>query len=149
MSGEPCDYVYVALLQGPNATVAQVSYDCVTTSADAWRDRGDSADPDTGRLLATGRALVKLGQKLEKQAQAKINAAASIREHHAEIAARKAEALANAPDVTFLIQGISLHPSSGEVTFEYQVGAGGGGTDRDLSVGNEITYAVPPDDESA
>lgn len=96
---EPFRHLFVDVLSDKDATVARVAATITTPDGTASfeatgssrRDRGDSYDQFTGDTLAIGRALVKLGQKLEKQAQSRINAAAAIKEHHAEIAARKTQ----------------------------------------------------------
>lgn len=131
---EPFRHLFVDVLADKDATVARVTATistpddnpCATmfsATGSSRRDRSDSYDQFTGDTLAIGRALAKLGQKLEKQAQSRINAAVAIREHHEEIAAReKAEAHA-----AELAQQAFQDAINGVVSQSGSGGAGGSG----------------------
>lgn len=87
--------VSITVLSSHGATVARVTYASVyntgtpvSAAAAAKREPGDKYDAETGRLLATSRALEILAGKLRKQANSRIRAAAAIKGHHEEIASR-------------------------------------------------------------
>jgi hypothetical protein len=82
-----------------HATAAQaVAYDdcatdtsvIATATGSAKRDPDDVNDPETGKLLATGRALEALGRKLQKQADGRVRAAAEAKRVRKVKAARGA-----------------------------------------------------------
>lgn len=95
---EPGQQLNCWVLSDKDATVAKVELYASngetlfkkSATGSAKRERGDSYDQEIGDLLALGRALSKLGRKLEKQAQSKINATAAIKAHHEAIARKKA-----------------------------------------------------------
>jgi hypothetical protein len=96
---EPWQQLNCWVLSDKDATVAKVELYASngetlykkSATGSAKRERGDSYDQEIGDLLALGRALSKLGRKLEKQAQSKINATAAIKAHHEAIARKKAD----------------------------------------------------------
>ena len=128
---EPLHQVFVQVLSDKDATVAQVtSYTTdgrtttrVTTTGSSKRERGDSHKREIGDTLALGRALSKLGHRLEKQAQSKINEAANIKAHHEAIAVRKAaeerlRAEATEHGVQLAVGGLMDSPPP-DVSFEW------------------------------
>lgn len=94
----PSDWytVSISVLSSHGATVARASYyggvhnpaDAITTSGEAKREPGDEHDPETGRLLASARALEALAARLRKRADSRIRNADAIRRHHEEIRKR-------------------------------------------------------------
>jgi hypothetical protein len=80
--------VTVSLLSSHGATVARVNYGSVyntgipvTAAGSAKREPADAYDPETGRLLATSRALEILAGKLRRQANGRIRHAETVRAH--------------------------------------------------------------------
>lgn len=80
--------VSVTVLSSHGATVARAVYASVygtgapvSASGEAKREPGDDYDPETGRLLATSRALEILAGKLRRKANSRIRNADAIRAH--------------------------------------------------------------------
>jgi hypothetical protein len=86
--------VFVQTLQAKNASVANVT---VSKPGDSWenparwefksdgsakREQGDRFDPETGEMLAVGRALVEAGEKMVREANKRVQA--SIEQQAAE-----------------------------------------------------------------
>lgn len=69
---EPPRVVNLNYLDGPHVSVAQVAYGDLTGSGDAKRNNGERRQPDVGRELAVGRALVDLGNQLIDRAYARL-----------------------------------------------------------------------------
>ena len=83
--------VSISVLSSHGATVAKVSYASaystgipVYAAGHAKREPGDDYDAETGRLLATSRALEILAGKLRRKANSRIRSADTIRRHRAE-----------------------------------------------------------------
>ena len=135
---EPLHQVFVQVLSDKDATVAQVtSYTTdgrtttrVTTTGSSKRERGDSHKREIGDTLALGRALSKLGHRLEKQAQSKINEAANIKAHHEAIAVRKAAEERLRADakqgVQLAVGGLIDSPHSEDFSFTWDSSGGRG-----------------------
>ena len=107
--------ISVTVLSDHAATVARVTYyslyetgSPVSATGSAKREPGDEYDPETGRLLATARALEALARRLGKQASGRIRSAAAVKGHHEEIRRRAAE-------------GYRPPPRPGEVTMHFRV----------------------------
>lgn len=80
--------VSITVLVGRDATVAKAVYasvyntgSTVSATGTAKREPGDLPDTETGRLLATSRALQSLAGKLRKQADGRVRSAAAIKAH--------------------------------------------------------------------
>lgn len=108
-------YVSVTVLSDHAATVARVTYDSVDGSSasvsatgSSKREPGDDYDPETGRLLATARALEKLAGRLNRKAAGRVRNAAAIKGHHEEIRRRQAG-------------GYPRPPRPGEVSLSFRV----------------------------
>ncbi len=99
--------VSISVLSSHGATVAKVGYASVyntgipvTAAGSAKREPSDDYDPETGRLLATSRALEILAGKLRRRANGRIRHAETVKKHRAEARNRK--------------------PRPGEVTFGFK-----------------------------
>ena len=84
--------ISITLLAHHGATVVKVTYASpydsslpLTAFGSAKREPGDAYDPETGKLLATSRALDELAAKLRKKANGRIRNADSIRRHREQI----------------------------------------------------------------
>lgn len=87
--------VSISVLSSHGATVAKAVYASVyntgipvSASGEAKREPGDEYDRETGRLLATSRALEILAGKLRREANGRIRHADAIRRHHEEMKKR-------------------------------------------------------------
>jgi len=85
------DRVSINVLASHGATVAEATYasPCtgpVSASGEAKREPGDEYDRETGRLLATARALEVLARKLRRRANGRIRNAEAIKVHRQRVA---------------------------------------------------------------
>jgi len=87
--------VSISVLSSHGATVAKAVYASVystgipvSASGAAKREPGDDYDRETGKLLATSRALEILAGKLRRKANSRIRNAEAIRRHRAEVKKR-------------------------------------------------------------
>jgi hypothetical protein len=93
--------VSISVLSSHGATVAKAVYASVyntgipvTASGEAKREPGDDYDRETGRLLATSRALEVLAARLRRKANSRIRHAEAIKRHREEVRKRRQEELA-------------------------------------------------------
>jgi hypothetical protein len=84
--------VTVTVLSSHGATVAKTAYASVyntgipvSATGSAKREPGDDYDRETGRLLATSRALEILAGKLRRKANSRIRNAEAIKVHRAQV----------------------------------------------------------------
>jgi uncharacterized protein DUF1876 len=91
--------VSISVLSSHGATVAKVTYASVyntgvpvSAAGNAKREPGDDYDQETGRLLATSRALEILAGKLRRQANGRVRNAETVKQHRRR--ARDLQALA-------------------------------------------------------
>lgn len=107
--------VRVSILADHGATVVRIVYmgfvggrlSSISATGSAKREPGDVPDPETGRLLATARALEALAARLRKKANGRIRNAAALKGHREEITRRAAD-------------GYPQAPRPGEVTFNFR-----------------------------
>lgn len=117
--------VSISVLSDHAATVARVTYASVygtgipvSATGSSKREPGDDYDPETGRLLATARALERLAGRLNRKAAGRIRSAAAIKGHHEEIKNRPPG-------------GYPRPPRPGEVTLSFRAAG-------------PITHWIPP-----
>jgi hypothetical protein len=84
--------VRITMLSSHGATVARTAYlagsTAIVTTGSAKREPGDDYDRETGRLLATSRALEVLAARLRRKANSRIRNAEAIRQHRAQVRKR-------------------------------------------------------------
>lgn len=107
--------ISIHVLSDHSATVAKTSYSNIYNmtpplhaSGSAKREPGDLYDQETGRLLATSRALEALAAKLGRQARGRIRNAAAVKGHREEIRRRA-------------VSGDPRKPRPGEMTMQFKL----------------------------